>query len=92
MLWVESLIEFMLYMLWDLWLKVGYVSWMVCDCFKLVCEDYIICILLVELCYFSGDEEFVEMFCEWLWMELFESIVVDFIEVKLSECVECYCK
>lgn len=86
--WAESLIESMLYMLWDLRLKVGHASRTVRDCLKLAREDYTIRTSLVELRYLSGDEELAETLRERLWTELFESTAADFIEAKLSERAE----
>ena len=53
----ESVIEFMLYALWDLGFKVGHASRTVEDCLKLSREDFTIRTALLEARYLTGDEE-----------------------------------
>ena len=83
--WAESLIESMLYMLWDLRLKVGHASRTIRDCIKLAREDYTIRTSLVELRYLSGDRDLAQNLHDRLWNDLFESTASDFIEAKLAE-------
>jgi [protein-PII] uridylyltransferase len=47
--WAESVIESLLYVLWDLRLKVGHASRTVRDCLRLAREDYTIRTSLVEM-------------------------------------------
>jgi len=83
--WAESVIESMLYMLWDLKLKVGHASRTVKDCVRLGREDYTIRTSLVEARYLSGDEDLANELTTRLWEDLFKSTANDFIEAKLSE-------
>lgn len=83
--WAESVIESMLYMLWDLKLKVGHASRTVKDCLRLAKEDYTIRTSLVEYRYLAGDAGLAEELGERLWEELFKSTASDFIEAKLDE-------
>ncbi len=83
--WAESVIESMLYMLWDLKLKVGHASRTVKDCLRLAREDYTIRTSLVEYRYLAGDADLAEQLGERLWSDLFKSTASDFIEAKLSE-------
>jgi [protein-PII] uridylyltransferase len=60
--WSESVIEYMLYMLWDLKLKVGHSSRTVDDCIRLARQDMTIRTALLESRYIYGDQElFVEL-------------------------------
>ncbi len=52
----ESVIEYMLYMLWDLGLKVGHAARTVDQCIKLAKEDQTILTSLLDLRYLRGDE------------------------------------
>ncbi|WP_420845603.1 [protein-PII] uridylyltransferase [Marivivens niveibacter] len=86
--WAESLIESMLYMMWDLRLKVGHASRTIKDCLKLAREDYTIRTSLVEYRYLAGDEELAGELADKLWNELFSTTATDFIEAKLAERAE----
>ena len=83
--WAESVIESMLYMLWDLKLKVGHASRTVKDCLRLAREDYTIRTSLVEYRHLFGDAELSAELGTRLWSELFQSTAGEFIDAKLSE-------
>ena len=83
--WAESVIESMLYMLWDLKLKVGHASRTVKECLRLAREDYTIRTSLVEHRYLAGDIDLAKELGEQLWSNLFASTAQDFIEAKLNE-------
>ncbi|HEV7158859.1 MAG TPA: [protein-PII] uridylyltransferase [Caulobacteraceae bacterium] len=53
---IESVIEFMLYALWDLGFKVGHASRTVADCIKLAREDVTVRTALLEARRLTGDE------------------------------------
>lgn len=86
--WAESLIESMLYILWDLKLKVGHASRTVKDCLRLAREDYTIRTSLVEERYLAGDPALAAELTKRLRSELFASTIPDFIEAKLEERAE----
>jgi [protein-PII] uridylyltransferase len=86
--WAESVIESMLYMLWDLKLKVGHASRTVKDCVRLAREDYTIRTSLVEYRHLAGDAGIATDLGKRLWEELFKSTASDFIEAKLAERAE----
>jgi len=86
--WAESVIESMLYMLWDLKLKVGHASRTVKDCLRLAREDYTIRTSLVEFRFLAGDAALADTLRDRLWNDLFKSTAADFIEAKLSERAE----
>lgn len=83
--WAESVIESMLYMLWDLRLKVGHASRTVRDCVRLGREDYTIRTALLEHRYLCGFEPLADELKQRLWDELFSTTAPDFIEAKLKE-------
>ena len=83
--WAESLIEDMLYILWDLRLKVGHSSRTVKDCLRLGAEDFTIRTALLEQRYIVGDEALSEELTDKLWSDLFHGSESEFIEAKLEE-------
>lgn len=83
--WAESVIESMLYMLWDLRLKVGHASRTIDDCLRLGREDYTIRTALLEQRPVCGDAELARELDDRLWKDLFNDTLADFIEAKLAE-------
>ncbi len=83
--WAESVIESMLYMLWDLHLKVGHSSRTVKDCIRLGREDYTIRTALLENRFIDGHEPLAQTLKERLRADLFRGSAADFIEAKLAE-------
>ncbi|SDE35159.1 [protein-PII] uridylyltransferase [Limimaricola pyoseonensis] len=83
--WAESVIESMLYMLWDLRLKVGHASRTVKDCLRLAREDHTIRTALLECRHLDGDTALAESLRERLRSELFRTTKAAFIEAKLAE-------
>ena len=83
--WAESVIESMLYILWDLKLKIGHASRTIKDCLRLGREDYTIRTSLLELRHVDGDAAVTEELRERLWTELFKDTATDFIDAKLAE-------
>ena len=86
--WSESVIESMLYMLWDLKLKVGHASRTVADCIRLGREDYTIRTALLEHRFLSGHAALAAELRETLWRDLFHGTEAEFIEAKLAERTE----
>ncbi|MDO5659090.1 MAG: [protein-PII] uridylyltransferase [Paracoccus sp. (in: a-proteobacteria)] len=83
--WAESVVESMLYMLWDLRLKVGHSTRSVDDCLRLGASDLTIRTSLLEHRHVAGQAALSEVLRERLWSELFENSIPDFIEAKLAE-------
>ena len=83
--WAESVIETMLYILWDLKLKVGHASRTVRDCLRLGQEDYTIRTALLESRYLTGDKRLASDLEHRLQTELFQNTGRDFIAAKLAE-------
>src|SRR5690606_3345172 len=83
--WAESVVETMLYMLWDLKLKVGHSSRTVQDCIRLGREDITIRTALLESRFVAGHQPLATELAERLWVELFRDTGADFIEANLAE-------
>ncbi|MEC8575980.1 MAG: nucleotidyltransferase domain-containing protein, partial [Pseudomonadota bacterium] len=83
--WAESVIESMLYILWDLRLKVGHSSRTIRDCIRLGGEDFTIRTALLEQRFLDGDEALAQELGERLRGELFSKDPKDFVEAKLAE-------
>jgi [protein-PII] uridylyltransferase len=86
--WAESVIETMLYMLWDLKLKVGHASRTVKDCLRLGREDITIRTALLEHRFIGGHAPLAEDLGQKLWSDLFRNTGPEFIEAKLAERAE----
>ena len=86
--WAESVIESMLYMLWDLKLKVGHSSRTLDDCIRLGREDYTIRTALLEHRMIDGNEALAVTLTKRLRSELFKNTGAEFIEAKLAERAE----
>jgi [protein-PII] uridylyltransferase len=83
--WAESVIESMLYMLWDLKLKVGHSSRTVKDCLRLAREDITIRTALLEHRFITGHAPLARELDDRLWADLFKSTGPEFIDAKLAE-------
>ncbi len=81
----ESVIESMLYILWDLKLKVGHSSRTVKDCLRLGREDFTIRTALLEHRLIAGDAALAKELDTRLWSELFKGSEREFVAAKLSE-------
>ncbi len=86
--WAESVIESMLYMLWDLKLKVGHASRTVRDCLRLSRDDITIRTALLEHRFVAGHKPLALDLGERLWAEVFRNTGPEFIEAKLAERTE----
>jgi [protein-PII] uridylyltransferase len=86
--WAESVIESMLYILWDLRLKVGHASRTVKDCLRLAREDYTIRTALLENRFLGGYAPLSQELNDRLWNDLFSATASDFVEAKLAERAE----
>ncbi|MGJ8628020.1 MAG: [protein-PII] uridylyltransferase [Sulfitobacter sp.] len=83
--WSESVIESMLYILWDLKLKVGHATRTIRDCVRLGSEDFTIQTALLEHRFVDGDEALAKRLDETLKKDLFSGSGRDFIDAKLEE-------
>lgn len=83
--WAESVIEAMLYMLWDLKLKVGHSARTVRDCLRLGREDFTIRTAMLEHRFVAGDAALASELDTALRRDLFTGTAREFIEAKLTE-------
>ncbi len=81
----ESVIETLLYILWDLKLKVGHASRTIKDCLRLGREDITIRTALLEHRYIFGDQALATELDEKLWSDLFRTTGREFMDAKLAE-------
>jgi len=83
--WGESVVEYMLYVLWDLGQKVGHSTRTVAECVRQAKDDFTIRTALLEARYIDGDEA---LFAE-LEQRFDEDVVKgtgnEFVEAKLAE-------
>jgi len=83
--WGESVIEFMLYILWDLGLKVGHATRSLDECIRLAKSDHTIRTSVLEARFICGREQLCEKLKERFWKEVVTGTGRDFVEAKLEE-------
>jgi [protein-PII] uridylyltransferase len=83
--WTESVVEFILYMLWDLGLKVGHATRSLAECVRLSKQDITIRTALLESRYLCGDRGLFDDLRKKFWAEIATGRGQDFVEAKLAE-------
>ena len=83
--WGESVIEFILYMLWDLGLKVGHATRSLAECVRLAKQDITIRTAILESRYLWGDHALYDELRKKFWSEIATGSGMDFVEAKLAE-------
>jgi [protein-PII] uridylyltransferase len=86
--WGESLIESVLYCLWDLRLKVGHAVRTIDECLRLARGDLTIRTSLLEHRFVWGDRDLGQTLRDRLWDDLFAATGPEFVELKLAERAE----
>ena len=81
----ESVIEFMLYALWDLGFKVGHASRTVEECLKLSREDFTIRTSILEARRLCGDEKLAGELKRRFRDEVVKGTASEFVAAKLKE-------
>ena len=81
----ESVIEFMLYALWDLGFKVGHASRTVDECTRLSKEDFTIRTSILEARQLTGDERLAEDLVRRFREEVIKGTGAEFVAAKLKE-------
>ena len=81
----ESVIEFMLYALWDLGFKVGHASRTVEECVRLAREDYTIRTSILEARRLTGDEALAADLVRRFENEVVRGTGAEFVAAKLKE-------
>jgi [protein-PII] uridylyltransferase len=82
---IESVIEFMLYALWDLGFKVGHASRTVNDCLKFAREDITVRTSLLEARGLTGDEALAADLHRRFRDEVIKGTGATFVAAKLKE-------
>jgi [protein-PII] uridylyltransferase len=82
---VESVIEYMLYALWDLGFKVGHASRTIEECIRLSREDFTIRTSILEARRLIGDEVLAETLKKRFREEVVKGTGAEFVAAKLKE-------
>ncbi|HEY5288455.1 MAG TPA: [protein-PII] uridylyltransferase [Caulobacteraceae bacterium] len=82
---IESVIEFMLYALWDLGFKVGHASRTIGDCIKLSREDITVRTSILEARHLTGDEGLATDLVRRFREEVVKGTGAAFVAAKLKE-------
>jgi len=83
--WCEQVIEFCLYLLWDLGLKVGHATRTVDECVRLAKKDITIQTALLEARYVWGDQALAGELRDKYFKDVISGNGKHFIEAKLQE-------
>lgn len=83
--WAESVIEFMLYALWDLGLKVGHAFRTIDECIRLSKEDYTIRTAILDRRFLFGDAGISKELDDRYNKDIVQGRSSEFIEAKLLE-------
>ena len=83
--WGESVVEYMLYALWDLGLKVGHSTRSIADCIRLSREDFTIRTALLEARFIYGDRPLFDELQQRFDEEVVKGTANEFVEAKLAE-------
>ena len=83
--WGENVIETILYLLWDLGLKVGHSVRNIEECLRIAKNDITARTSLLENRFLFGDKELANQLNKRLWKTIFEKSASEFIERKLEE-------
>ena len=90
--WASSVVESILYILWDLKFKVGHSSRTISDCIQLAFDDLTIRTSMLEKRYLCGNKELFEELSTTLKRKVFSKKASSFVEGKLSERTERHLK
>jgi [protein-PII] uridylyltransferase len=83
--WGESVIEYLLYMLWDLGLKVGHATRNIDECVRLSRSDLTIRTALLEARFVYGDRGLFETLTRRFGEEVVKGSSAEYIKAKLAE-------
>jgi [protein-PII] uridylyltransferase len=82
---VQSIVEFLLYCLWDTRQKVGHATRSIDECIRLAKSDNTILTAILEARFICGDEKVFERLVAGFHREIVSKGAREFISVKLSE-------
>lgn len=83
--WSEQIAEYMLYMLWDMRLKVGHATRNIDECVRLSLSDMTIRTALLESRFLCGDEALSREMVERFDREVVATTGAEFAQAKLAE-------
>jgi len=83
--WGEQVVEYMLYILWDLGLKVGHATRSVDECIRLASQDLTIRTALLEARYLWGDRKLYNELARRFEKDVIDNTGPEFVELKLAE-------
>ena len=83
--WGESVVEYVLYMLWDLGQKVGHATRTLDECVRLSKQDMTIRTALLEVRYIDGETSLFEDLIARFDKEVMQNTGAEFISAKLAE-------
>jgi [protein-PII] uridylyltransferase len=83
--WGEQVVEYLLYLLWDLKFKVGHATRSLDDCIRLAREDHTILTALMEARHLAGDEALFDEFRRRFKAEVIGREPQKYIAEKLAE-------
>jgi [protein-PII] uridylyltransferase len=83
--WAENVVEYMLYVLWDLGLKVGHATRTPAECSRLAKDDLTIRTALLEARYLWGDEDLFKVAAKRFFRRVVSGSHADFVDKKLNE-------
>jgi [protein-PII] uridylyltransferase len=83
--WAESVIEYMLYALWDMGLKVGHAFRTIDECVKLSKEDVTIRTAILDKRFLFGDRSVFEKLNERFQKDVIAGRGAEFVAAKLQE-------
>lgn len=83
--WGESVVEYILYMLWDLSFKVGHATRDIDECIRLSRQDMTIRTAILEARFLWGDEELFETMEARFKKDVIRGTSAEFIEAKMAE-------
>lgn len=83
--WAESVIEYMLYALWDIGLKVGHSFRTIDECIKLSKEDVTIRTSILDKRFLFGDRSVYDKLVERFQKDVIQGRGAEFVAAKLQE-------
>ena len=83
--WGESVVEYILYMLWDMGFKVGHATRDIEECIRLSHKDMTIRTSILEMRYLCGDGELSKELASRFQNEIVAHTAPEFIAAKLEE-------
>ena len=83
--WGESVVEYVLYFLWDLGFKVGHATRSIDQCIQLSRSDFTIRTALLDARLICGDEDLFSSFDTRFRQDVMKGSAREFIEAKLEE-------